>query len=474
MNNTLALYFDDECIMAAIQPFEGKLSVIKKHGMKRFFLYFLIDGSAVHYGENYRLDYLENKPDTYGDIYDHIQHPDRTFSQHGYKQPYTALLDKVLEDIKALYFHRLNELLAVPVSTTNPIPIAVAFSDNIPVNARKVLIGHLVQSGYIYQSQGSLPALPELIVRKLIKTKQIPRFTNQYGVAEALNRNLNISLVDIGATGILKRSRFDSYPGFGTDPRIEVIAKYVVDEINSSWNFLNTHEEKEKEYQRQFEEAKKWNNKLTRSIRPYVDVTASLSVAPNSPTVITINKGTIDELTRLHSLEISRLFERTVKEEIEDLANIITIGSTLHNSQVMHGFDRFGKDRRIQLPDDFVFEAMGELLIEQNGQHEKPQVKQKAEIQAVEIVKVENLLAGQKIAFSWKKNRLVVAEYLGNYKFRIIQHEESKVITDDTFVLDQIAIGKPVILREVYRPSLGKKLGVYNSGAAITSLRKMG
>ena len=474
MNHTLALYFDDECIMAAVQPFEGKFSVLQKHGIKRFSLYFLVDGSVIRYGQNYRLEFMEGKPETYGDIYKHIQHPDRTFSQHGYEQPYTALIDKVLEDINGAYYQRLNELSATPLGRNSSIPIAVAFSDNIPVNARKILIGHLVQSGYIYQSQGSLPALPELIIRKLIKTKQIPRFTNQYGVAEALNRNLNVSLVDIGVTGILKRSRFDSYPGFGTDPRIEVIAKYVVDEINSSWNFLNSHEEKEREYQRQFEEAKKWNEKLTRSIRPYVDVTASLSVAPNSPAVITINKATIDELTRLHSLEISRLFERTTKEEIEDLANIITIGSTLHNSQVIHGFDRFGKDRRIQLSDDFVFEAMGELLIEQNGRETQAEEKTKNEIQAVELIKAETLIAGQKIAFSWKKNRLVVAEYLGNYKFKIIQHEQSKVITDDTFIMDQIAVGKPVVLREVYRPGLGKKLGVYNSGAPITSLRKMG
>ena len=56
MNKTLALYFDDHFLIGAVEPFDGKFTLLEKNKRDKFYLYFYIDNHQIDYGQSYQRD----------------------------------------------------------------------------------------------------------------------------------------------------------------------------------------------------------------------------------------------------------------------------------------------------------------------------------------------------------------------------------------------------------------------------------
>lgn len=474
MNHTLALYFDQHALLAAVCPYQGKFSLLGMGEAPRFPLYFWVDEQSVQYGESYRQAVEAGDPRAYGDVYALITQSGKGFHMYGYERDYVSLLDPILQDIQELYQARMSTLGADPEGFEAKVPVAASFADGIPAEARQRVLEYLPQLQLQPLEELRTYAFPELLIHQLLAVRALPDERLTYLVVEAFNADLNVSVLQFSPAGRVRRVKHEQFPGYGDDPRVGVLARFVLDEINRSRHLLHTDAQKLAEYRRLLPQARAWHEKLMSSQRPYVTVKAALSPMPNSPSSITIQKRQIDELTRAHSLQVARYVERSVQGicELDAVARIFVMGDTLRNSQVLQGFYRLGEEKLWVWDNEGLHEALKGMLLLSGGEAagrimasarpEGATPEAAASWQPVKQVHSASLEVGTSLRFTWNPDRMVKAVYRGQRQFEIVEHANSRVITGDTFVLDHIAQGKPALLENVLRK--GKMLGKYRSG----------
>ncbi|RMG27129.1 MAG: hypothetical protein D6730_07805 [Bacteroidetes bacterium] len=476
MNRTLALFFDEEAVSAAVEPYKGKFSAIDKKGQQVFPLCFYLSEKEIQYGASFQEAAAKGDPRAINRFYEHLLNKQASFRLAGYERPFISLLEPLMRDILEVYEAKLTTFGADPEGFDTGIPISVAFSDSIVPRARKAIMAYLREQKLEPTADSGTEPPAALFVRNLLAAGQLPGERLTYAVVEAFASNLHVSVLQFSPAGKPQRVHFERFPGYGEDPRVGVLARYVVDEINSSRHLLHTEEEKNREYQQHFALAKKWNQKLLTTQRPYIHVQAALSAMPNSPSNITIRKKSIEELTRAHSQQLVRYMEKCVQQvcDTEELARIFVLGDTLKNSQVLQAFHRFGQDKLWVWGNEGRLEVLkGLLLNSREPQLTQPQHALSAEEPPSPTTHPKQQLAAFELPpaatliFEWSPNRRVKAISRGNGQFEIVEHQHSKVITGDHFVLEHIQMGQPAMLKNVVRK--GKPLGNYRSGA-ITHL----
>lgn len=482
MNKTLAIYFDDEVVIGAIEPYKGKFSTLAKGNKEHFPLYFLITDNEIQYGSSYKQDFLKGENRVYGNFYELILQSGFGFQMLGYERDYISLLEPIIQDMLEIYQAKMTTFGADPQGFEEKIPISVAYSDNISLKAKQHISHYLTRHDFIHTEYSGKDGFAELFIRQLLAARALPDERLTYAVVEALNSDLNISMIQFSPAGEAQRVHSEQFSGYGADPRVGVLTRYVVDEINRSRHILHTDAEKEAEYRKHLHRANTWNERLLKTNKPYIHVKVALSAMPNSPSNITIRRKTIDELTRAHSQQLGRYFERCVQKvcALEEVSRIFIVGDTLKNSQVLRGFYRFGEEKLWVWGNEGIFECLkGQLVYSRKPDLEatSPTQATKASNPAhgsgskkITTLSTSNLEPGEKISFSWNPNRKVVARYKGNQEFEIVQHTNSRVISGDTFVLEKISVGTPALLTNVIRE--GKVLGKYRSGA-ITGLEQI-
>lgn len=82
---------------------------------------------------------------------------------------------------------------------------------------------------------------------------------------------------------------------------------------------------------------------------------------------------------------------------------------------------------------------------------------------ASKYVTVSEIAAGQKIVIGWSPNRLVRISYLGDFRFRVLNSENSQLQTGDEFEATSFSLGFPLYLPFVSRA--GEKLPSYVAGS---------
>lgn len=479
MNKTLALYFDDQFVIGAVEPYEGKFTRITKGDRDRFYLSFYIHDGRIDYGKSYQVDVEKGDHRAVGDIYEKIA-SGTTYHFSGYDREYVSLMDSVMDDIKESYVKVLSSMADSNefISVSEKIPVKAGFSPNIEEEARVRIISWLEERNFHNeeQNEGNLPGFSQLIIQHKTSQRSI-KFPGIYALVEGLNADLNVTLAETNAQGKMRIITHATYPGFGTDPRVGVISRFVVDKANESIHLLHTQKDKENEYRKKLRLAAEWNHQLIRSRRPFIYVKVALSPAPRSEISVSVQKKEIDGLTMIRSQQVARYAEHAISQHLPmaDLTGIIIFGDSLKNSQVLDGFYRFGKEKLIVHSDDQIFDTLKGLFSQRDEVETLVDAilsgadvrKQPAHIQAVNTV---DLRQGDKVEFTWDPNRKVIAELQSNGTFRIIEHEHSSIITGDTFLADQIQVGQRAFLKNVVRPSSGQVLGNYQSGV-IKSLQ---
>ena len=479
MNKTLALYFDDQFVIGAVEPYEGKFTRITKGDRDRFYLNFYFHEGRIDYGKSYQVDVEKGDHRAVGDIYEKIA-SGTNYHFSGYDREYVSLLDPIIDDMREGYVKVLSSMADSNefISVSEKIPVIAGFSPNIEEEAKTRIIAWLGEKNFETEDldEDKILSFSHLIIQH--KTSQ--RSINSPGVfalVEGLNADLNVSLVDIDVQSKMRIVTHATYPGFGTDPRVGVIARFVVDKANESIHLLHTQKDKEGEYRRKLRLAAEWNHQLIRSRRPFIYLKVALSPAPRSEISVSVQKKEIDGLTMIRSQQVARYAEHTISQHLPmaDLTGIIIFGDSLKNSQVLDGFYRFGKEKLIVHGDDQIFDTLKGLF----SQRDEVETLVDAIISGadvrnqpthLQVVKTIELMPGDRIEFTWEPNRKVMAEFQGNGTFRIKQHEHSSIITGDTFLTDQIQLGQRAFLKNVVRPSSGQVLGNYQSGV-IKSLQ---
>lgn len=72
---------------------------------------------------------------------------------------------------------------------------------------------------------------------------------------------------------------------------------------------------------------------------------------------------------------------------------------------------------------------------------------------------MNSLSAGCKVVIKWNPNREILIRHSGNGEYIVEKAQNSKLLEDDHLFLSQIAVGFPLMVKEVVRK--GKSLGNY-------------
>ena len=471
MNLHLALYFDDHALMAAVEPFDGKYLALGRGEPACFGLYFYLTDQGIEYGLGYQADVAKGDPRAIGDFYERLLDPDFTFQVQGYDRQAIDLLAPVISDVRRDYAAYFATQVEQPPQAQDRIPLQLAFSDNIAEAARAKIRTWLAEQGLELPEEET--TFSEWFVAQQQRSRNLPAGPGTFGLVEAVNDTLNLTLVEVNAAGTIREVAHKHYPGMGADPRLGTIAKFVVDEINRARNLLHTTADREAEYRRQLPAATSWNQQLLSTRRPFIAIEACLTGHPNSPAHITLKKDDIDKLTRDRSLQVSRFFDALIEAQRlkpEALTGVVILGDSMQNDFVRDGFAKFGANRLRLLGSAQAADVLkGMLAPRHGGGPVDPTDPGKKPSGPIRIP--DDLAPQDRIEFTWDPGRVVVASYLGQHKFVIISHQHSSIRTGDSFrVSGEIQPGKKAQFQDVTR--VAKNLGPYQTGV-ITSVRKL-
>ncbi|RMG67864.1 MAG: hypothetical protein D6722_12525 [Bacteroidetes bacterium] len=470
MNTSLALYFDDNALLAAVEPADGTFRCLGRGEPERYALYFLVNDQGISYGQGFRDEFLAGDPRIIGDLYERLLDPDFSFQAHGYDRKAIDLLEPIISDLRRDYADYMATKMAEAPQASDRISLHLSFSKNVGQEARQLLRSWLKRQNFELPETDT--PFSEGLFRWLHRSRQLPKDNGTYGLVEAVNDTLNLALVEINGDGIVRELAREKYAGLGADPRLGALSKFVVDEINRARNLLHTQDEREAEYRRQLPAAQGWNQQLLGTRRPFITIEAALSAFPDMPAHITLTRDKIDGLTKDRSWQVARFFETLVEPRLrwEDLSGVVILGNSMDNDFVRDGFAKFGKDSLMFLPDERVYDVLKGMLAPRHGEGGGiPGTGGKGRPGPIHIP--DDLAPQDRIEFSWDPGRVVQASYLGQHRFVIIGHQNSSIKTGDSFrVSGLIEKGKKAMFKEVNR--MGKVLGDYKTGI-ITSVRKL-
>lgn len=89
---------------------------------------------------------------------------------------------------------------------------------------------------------------------------------------------------------------------------------------------------------------------------------------------------------------------------------------------------------------------------------------------SAKVIDVANLTPGNRVQICWNPNRLVVLEYLGNFRFRVISSENSHLLEDDEFTATSFMQDYPLYIATITRGSETTPSYIAGSNSGLTSV----
>jgi len=490
MNNRLALYVDNDFMLAGVKPFDTFTPIAAK-GQTRIPLYFFVDTSAnrIFYGDKYRHDYEDNLPNAYGNFLSSILDEKAQYQVFHYTVPVIELLKVVMDDVRREYLTILGELTN-SLNTAARIPVSIAWSDGVGEAARSAFSAYLRKIGYDVDDAAYGPA--EMLILSLFAAGSLlPAQHKKAVVMEAFGDDLHYSLVACYNAASVERIGQHTYPLLGVDSRVNVIARYTVDYVNARRRLLLNKAEQEKEYRRHFRFAREWARLLGADPRPFIEVKTDFAVERGVDNKVVLKRDEIDQLVTFQVRQVSQSFELFLERENqrpEDVDKIILLGESLRNSRELQDqLARFGADKLLVtdarseyalLDGLFLRKQYQEkpntaptgapILVSQNLSNAAPPVNSPAGFESVVIA--AQLPVGSQLELGWN-DRLIRAVCLGNNRFLIVQHYKSQIITGDQFGIDTFLLGQRPVFRNITRN--GQPLGDYTPSGVLNVLKKI-
>jgi len=455
MDKTLTLFFEEEYLLAAIKPFDGKFTVFQQNNDIKFPFYFFVDNinNKIDYSFIYKSDFQDSKPNYYGNFLNMIIDKTQKYKWYEYETEIIDLLINIINNVRNFYFENLKKIGGdETIDESVAIPLNLVFSENVKLESREALRNYLAKQNF--KINLVTKNLSELIVLHHINKNNFQIQQKDYAVVEALGENLNMSIVRV-KNNVAEKTHFKVFPEYGTDPRVHVIAKKIVDDVNRQEGLLSKTEDLKKEYKRHQTKAVKIIEALKSFKKPFLTLSTTFMVEPSRKLVTNLSIEEIDKLSFLHARQFSSFltdhFLNTVGIKILELDKIFLVGNTFNNELVNKEFARFGNERIIYLSDDISIvlqEAYSKPITNEpivDNDATMFMVDENAIIpesyQLFEKLLVADLKIGQEIKLTnsdpVKGIEIQIMQYLGKNKF---------VITESNRSLRSGDIAEPIIM----------------------------
>lgn len=453
MNKTLAILFFEDYLVCAVEPFNGKFEHLKLNDELNFPFYFFIDNinQRIDYSFAYKVDYQDQKENYIGDLITGITQSGKTYQWYDYQSEYISLFSNIIKDIKNEYLEIMKKYdNSIQLGEGDQIATNYIFSDNIIPEAKEKIIAYFSKNGLKLNEQFKFDTS---IVEYHINKIQRRVIDKKYAVIETIGSHLNMSIVEC-KNNKYKRIHFQQFEDYGTDPRIQVIAKKIVDDVNRQEGLLAQAEDIKKEYLRHQTKAGKIVKALKNIKKPYLRIETTFAVDPNRKIVTNLSLEEIDKLSYLHARQFSSFFTdhflSKAKLKTLDIEKVFLVGNTLNNELITAEFERFGNDKLEYYSDEIGF-VLKEALKEQQDEVEEEDeeatmfmvseavekdFETKTSKRELESLRIQELQIGQKVRLNnfdstpGKGESVQELEYIGDNKF-IIRHSTRSLLSGD-------------------------------------------
>ena len=367
MNKTLAVFVNDDYLIAAIQPLKDKFSLLFTNDEKKFPFYLYINptDSSIDYGFDYKINFRDNKSLFAGDLMQALDKGGQKIQIGGFDEDYIALFNPIIRDIRELFAREMSKYEEFPFSNETVIDTAIVFSDNITPKAQTAFMNYWKLKNFNFVKVEKFDTL----LLQYYKAKNGLYCQNRkFAVLEALGMDLNMSVMNVDGANV-SRLAFKKFEGYGIDPRIKVIAKKIVDDVNRQENIIDRDDSAaiNREYIRHYDKAVKIVELLATWTKPVISLQTSFAVNQGNKIKVSLSLDEINKLSYLYSRQFSAFFSDNFlsKEKIKtiDLDKIFLVGNSLNNSTVRKEFASYGETKVEVFTDDISF-VLGELFKE--------------------------------------------------------------------------------------------------------------
>ena len=430
MQNILSAYIDTNYLIFVLSKSESEQYVLKHQNNERFPLYFYLDKlqSKISFNTNFKPFYLENKLEFIGDFWEKLS-AKQTYLWENKKNNYSELLNLIFEELKTKVYQFIE---------TSEVSIKLIFSDNIIQNLRTIIEKKISSQGFEIVEQEL--CFSELVIKNHIEEKSLYIQDKKFVVLEALEDNLNISIVQVKEN---QASRIEqrTFAKHGIDPKKYVIAKEIVDDISRSAKIHSVPEMLENEYKRHQLKAEKIISQLDNFDKNILSVSTSLAEDLQKIYITKINISEINKLVEIQAKKILATFADNFKIKITDIDKIFLVGDALNNELVKNEFSQFGQDKIIYFTND-IGSIIKTSLIEENPNaiddeatmflaSDGDEQTTERQYSVVQTVNLSELEIGQYVKLTnndprpGKGESIQIFEYQGENKLKVIESTRS-------------------------------------------------
>ena len=371
MNKTLALFFNDDYLAAAVQPVDGKFTILSSTDDKKFYFYFYTvpTSATVEFGFDYKKLYQDKHNLYYGDLIKNIEE-NNSYMLGNIEQNYVTFFSCIIKTIRELYSNELKKYdSAFYCNDDTEIDAVAMFSDNISDNVKNKIKNYFSTKKINISRNENIDGI---VVSYFTSKKGYYCTNRKFAVLEALGYNLNMSIVTADQN-TFSRQEYKQFKGYGIDPMIKVIAEQIVNSVNRSEHLIDFENKQEiqEEINRHYDKAEKViayfeKNPEKQTIR------LSTVFACNPNTKIPINLSLTDisktaySVSRQYSAFFTNSFLEPNKINSNDVENIILVGNSLGGQSIIQEFKSFGESKIQNFSDTEAMQFMIELFKEKS------------------------------------------------------------------------------------------------------------
>jgi hypothetical protein len=222
MNLALTVIFFEDYFTCSIQPNESAWETVRPAGEENNLLYFYVSSDAVRNDAFARERFEAGDANAYGEFYQLITDPAKTFQRYAHAQEAIHLLKDILERVKWEYAERIKRFTN-DFDEHAPIPLNICFIPGIAENAQKLITEYFISEGFKLNSEaGYFEAWLTIFHLKGI----IPAKIN-LSVVETYFGDLYLNYLEYNETVCRKEARV--IESKGVDHRVGSLARMIVE-----------------------------------------------------------------------------------------------------------------------------------------------------------------------------------------------------------------------------------------------------
>jgi hypothetical protein len=285
-------------------------------------------------------------------------------------------------------------------------------------------------------------------------SKEVSVSESKYAVLEALDNDLTLSFLQVLSKREVERIKVQKQEGLGVDPRVGVVARYIVDQVNKNTNLLRTDQEKQLEYTRHLKKAAILLEKLEKRKQDWISEFTTFAIEENVERAVLIRREEIEQSTSYHISKVSRSFESFMQScgsRTEDIHNIVLLGKAFSNERLVSEFNRFGKNKLRYIPETEEGRIIEGLLLKSESREKtvtlnsgtktyqsssSPVIEQLSTSALKQAWIVSEAAIGQSIRLITNNNdgkgeAIEELKYLGNNTFLVLLSTRGTIRTND-------------------------------------------